>query len=72
MVDSRDETYRVDECLPGVTLACEDAAALSGQTVEAAAALASLLDPPPLKPPTLFQPVEQRIEGGDMKLQLAR
>src|SRR5262245_15514812 len=71
MVDSRDEAHGVDECFPGVALACENAAALGGKTVEASAALASLLDPLSLKPPTLFQPVEQRIQGRDVKLQLA-
>ena len=70
MVDSRDETHGVDERLPGIALAGEDAAALGGQTVEAAPSLAGLLHPPALQPPAFFQPIQERIERGDVEFEL--
>jgi len=70
MVDSRDEAHRVDEGFPGLALAVEDAAALSGQTIEAAPSFAQLLYPPPLEPPAFFQPIQKRVERRDMEFQL--
>src|SRR5688500_4230264 len=70
MVDSRDETHGVDEGLPSVALASEDAAALGCQAVEPSPALSSFLHPSPLQPPTLFEPIQERIKRRDMELQL--
>jgi hypothetical protein len=62
MVDSGDEAHGVDERLPSIALAREDAAALRRQTIEAAPALAGLLHPSPLQPSSFFQPLEEWIE----------
>ena len=55
MVDSGDETHGTDEGLPDIALAGENAAALSGEAVEAAPALPGLLHPSTLQPPAFFQ-----------------
>ena len=71
MVDSRNETHRVDEDLPGVALAAKDVSAFARERVEAAPALAGLLHPPALEPAAFFESVQQRIERGDVELQPA-
>src|SRR5437870_7144668 len=72
MVDSRNETHRVDEDPPGVALAAKDVSAFARKRVEAAPALAGLLHPPALEPAAFFESVQQRIERGDVELQLLR
>src|SRR5262245_38742355 len=69
MIDSRDEAHRLDECLPGLALADEDAAALGGEAVEAAPPLAGLLDPAAAQPAALLEAVEQGVERCDVELE---
>jgi hypothetical protein len=71
MVDSREEAHRVHERLPGVPLPRQHAAAFGGQAVEAAAALAGLFHPLALQPAAFFQAIQQRVERGNVELELA-
>src|SRR3954452_17297298 len=61
---------RGDELAPLVTLVGQGAASKRRQLVEAAAALAGLLDPLPFHQLLALQTVQQRVEGGHVKLQL--
>src|SRR5919112_6209711 len=70
MIDSSDEAHGVDERLPGVALARQHASAFRRQRVIPPPALAGLLDPPALQPPSFFQPIQERIERCHMELQL--
>src|SRR5262245_14531328 len=65
------QAHGFDERLPRLLLAREDAAAVRGQPVESPPSLAGLLDPCPLDPPALLEPVEQRIERVDVEHEAA-
>src|SRR5688500_11041585 len=69
-VDSCDEIHGVDEGLPGIPLTQQRAAALSSQTIKAAAALSGLFHPASLQPPTLLETIQKRIQRRDIELQL--
>src|SRR5262245_11431603 len=71
MIDSGDETHRVDERFPGVALAREHAPAFCRQAIEAAAALTRPLDPPALQPASFLEAIQQRIQRCDVKLQVS-
>src|SRR5262245_48946049 len=71
MVVSRDQRHCAHEALPGFSLAREHSAAFGRQRVEAATALPGFLDPLALQPAALLEPIQQRIQRCDMKLQLA-
>src|SRR5688500_14118804 len=70
MFTSGDPSHGLDECLPGLPLLGEDAPPFRRQLVEAAAAFVRLFYPSALDPVTLFEAVEQGVEGIDMKFQL--
>src|SRR5262249_11321065 len=57
---------REEELLPGGALGGEPLAPLLGQLVVATAPLAGLLDPLALDEPFRLEPVERRIERGDV------
>jgi hypothetical protein len=71
MVHSRDQIHRLDEVPPCLALAIEDPSARWCQAVKGAAPPAFLFNPSTLQPTTLLQAVEQRIERGDVKLEVA-
>src|ERR1051325_11170906 len=60
-----------EEAVPAAALAGECFFTLRRETVEAAAALAALLDPAALDQAATLEPVEDRIERGDVELQRA-
>ena len=68
---ARDQAHGLDKGFPRLALAREHAATLGCQRIETPAALAGLPDPATLQPLALFQPVQQGIQRGDMKLELA-
>src|SRR5262249_27246146 len=70
MTDSCDETYRMHEGFPRITLAFQNTAGLRGDVVEAAPALTGLFDPSPREPWAFFEPIQKRIQGCDMEFQL--
>src|SRR5262245_41582672 len=61
----------LDKCLPGLPLLGQDTAPVGRHSVEPAAAFVGLLHPGALDPAALLQPVEQGVEGIDMKFQMA-
>src|SRR5688572_15002718 len=71
MLHPRDAVDCLRERGPGFPLGGEDFLAVGGKPVVAAAALARLFDPAALDPASLLQPVEQRVERGDMKAEHA-
>src|SRR5882762_626207 len=71
MFGLRDLVNGVDELAPVVTLCGEHVPAFGGQAVEAAPALARLLDPLARDPPALLEAIEEGIEGGDLELEAA-
>src|SRR5207302_2599345 len=58
-----------DERLPALALRGERAAAARRDAVEAAAPFTRLLDPAADDPALVFQPVEQRVQGGHVETQ---
>src|SRR5262245_7712752 len=70
MLHSCDTGDGGDEGAPGPLVCGEHAAALRGQPVVPSTALSRLFDPPAIDPATLLEPVEQRIERRDVKLQI--
>src|SRR5215207_9268460 len=69
IVRLRDLLNGVDEFAPVVALRGEDLPPFGGQAVEAAPALAGLLDPLPGDPAAFFQPVQQGVERRHLELQ---
>src|SRR5262245_13517387 len=67
MFGSGDLVDGVDECAPVVALGGEHLAAGRGQSVEAAAALAGLLDPPAGDPAALLEAAEEGLERADLE-----
>src|SRR5262245_56263612 len=61
-----------DELVPEAALGAQDATSRRSEAIEAPAPLARALDPPTLDEATLFQPVEHRVKGGDLKPDRAR
>src|SRR5262249_53314666 len=59
------------ELAPGGALRREDVGARRREAVIAAAALARLLDPAPLDPAALLEPIEERIQRRDAERQHA-
>jgi hypothetical protein len=71
MFFSRDQPDRLDERIPGFTLARQHAAPVGGKAIEASAALAGLFDPGPFDPAALLEAIEERIQGIDVEDELA-
>src|SRR3954462_10291551 len=69
MLDSGDAADERDEVLPTLLLRTQRISPSRRQAVVAASALLCLLHPPANDPPVFFEPVEQRLQGGDMKSQ---
>ena len=67
----RDALDGVDEGAPAGALFAQHPTALRGQLVIAAAALPGFLHPAPVDPALAFEPVEKRVERGDVELQHA-
>ena len=63
--------HSLDECLPGLPLLGQDAPPFGRHLIEPASAFVGLLHPGPLDPAALLEPIEQGVEGVDVKLQLA-
>src|SRR5687768_8608625 len=61
----------VHELAPVVALRREHAASLGGQAIKAPPPLARLLDPLAGEPAALFEPIQQRIQRGDLEFQPA-
>src|SRR4029079_11434786 len=62
---------RFDERGPCLSLLGKDTPPIRSHGVEAASALSRLLDPPPLDPPALLEPIQERVERIDVERQLA-
>src|SRR5262245_50797547 len=60
-----------NEVAPAAALGGEHFAALGGEAIEAAPALAGLLDPGAANPAALVEAVEERIERGDVEAERA-
>jgi hypothetical protein len=71
MFISRDAPHSLYECGPRLLLLRKDTSAFSRDVVEAAAPLVWLFDPGSLDPSTLFEPIEQGIQGIDVERELA-
>src|SRR5687768_6030952 len=71
MVERGDAVDGGDEIAPAAALGSEHPPSLCGEAVEAAPALARFLDPGAANPAALLEPVEERVEGGDVELQRA-
>src|SRR3954471_6391269 len=69
MLDSGDTADERDKVLPALLLRTQRNPSSHCQAVVAASALLCLLDPSSDNPSLLLEPVEQRIERGDMKSQ---
>src|SRR5262245_18133132 len=65
-----DSTHRLHEGVPRFPLLRQDSTALRGHAVEAAASLVRLFYPRPLDPSTLFEAIQQGIQGVEMEVQL--
>src|SRR5258705_13651177 len=68
MFGPRDLLNGVHEFAPVVPLRRQDLPALASEAIEAAPALAGLLDPLAHDPAPLLEPVEQGIQGRDLEL----
>src|SRR6266540_2459051 len=62
MFPSRHQAHGLDELVPGLALSGQHTLTCRRQPIEAAPALARLLNPRPLDPAALLEPIEQRIE----------
>jgi hypothetical protein len=71
MFASRDAPHSFDERSPRLLLLGKDTSPFSRNAVEASAPFAWLFDPGALNPSTLFEAVEQGIEGIDVERELA-
>jgi hypothetical protein len=71
MFASRDTPHSFHECGPRLLLLRKDTSPFSRHAVEASAPLAWLFDPGALDPSTLFEAIEQGIEGIDVERKLA-
>src|SRR5262245_49783341 len=71
MIAPRDEPHGVDEGLPRLSLPGEHATTFRRQLIEAAPALAGLLDPLALEPSALLEAVEEWIQGREVEFQLS-
>ena len=60
---------RGKEILPGFALLHEYFLSRGSELVKTSTALSGLLDPAPLNETALLQPIEQRVERSDVKLQ---
>ena len=69
MFASRDQPDGLDELVPGLALSRQHTLTCRRQPIEAAPALARLLDPRPLDPAALFEAIEQRIERVEVEHQ---
>src|SRR5688572_6548785 len=67
VADARHAVQRRDELVPEAALPLQHLAALGGQLVEAAAALARFLEPPALDETALLEAVEHRVERGNLE-----
>src|SRR5688572_14003949 len=67
MLRSGDPAHRLDERLPGLELRGQHAAAVGRDLVEPASPLAGFLDPGSLDPPSLLEPIQQRIQRIDVE-----
>src|SRR5262245_5710326 len=66
---SGDPAHRLDERLPCLDLRREHAVTVGRELVEPAAPLAGLLDPGPLDPTSLLEPIQQRVQRIDVERQ---
>src|SRR5438132_1179740 len=71
MLHSRDSAHGTGKLLPLPALQPEDTLSFRRQPVIPPSSLIRFLDPPPLDPTSLFQPVQQRVERGHMKMERA-
>src|SRR3982074_553633 len=71
MFHSRNAANRSDERFPLLALLRQNPIPLSGETVVAPAPLIGFFNPPPLNPASLFEPVQQRVERGDVEMEFA-
>src|SRR3954451_15670683 len=69
MLNSGDPADERDKVLPTLLLRPQRISPSRCQAVVAASPLLCFLDPPANDPPVLLEPVEQRIQRGDMKSQ---
>ncbi len=67
----RDAPHGFDELSPALALGREHLPTVGGQTVVPSPALTRFLDPSSENPPAGLEPVEQRVQGGDLKAQRA-
>src|SRR5262249_16959967 len=67
MFSSRDQPNGLYELVPGLALSQQHATSRRRQPIEAAPALAGLLDPGACDPPPLLEAIEQRIERVEME-----
>src|SRR6516162_141284 len=71
MLHPGDSAHGSGKLLPLPTLQLEDSLSFRGQPVIPASSLIRFLHPPPLDPTSFFQPVEQRVERGHVKMERA-
>jgi hypothetical protein len=71
MFAARDAPHGLNECLPGLPLLGEHATPFRRHLVKPSPTFVGLLDPRALDPATLFETIEQWIEGIDVKFELA-
>jgi hypothetical protein len=69
MFASRDQPDSLDELVPGLALSRQHTLTCCRHAVEAASALARLLNPGPLDPTSLFEAIEEWIEGVEVEHQ---
>src|SRR5688572_3297148 len=72
IADPRDPTHGLVERLPAASLAAEECAPATRQTVVPTTALPSLFGPPALDQPPFLQAVQQRIQRRHTKVERAR
>src|SRR5437016_12663111 len=68
MLHCRDSVHGPGNLVPVPALQPEDTLSFRRQPVIPPASLIRFLDPPPLDPTSLFQPVQQRVERGHMTM----
>ena len=64
---SRDQSYGLDELVPGLALSRQHALTCRRQPIEPPSSLACLLDPRSLDPSAFLEAIEQRIERVEME-----
>src|SRR5712675_3215358 len=71
MFHSCDASYCSDKGLPFLALHSQNASPFGSQAIVASPPLIGFFDPTPLNPPSFFQPVQHRIERGNMEMEHA-